>query len=293
MAGDRPLDQIQHITKRPSFCSYGAPFIAFVKDDKYAIQQACCNHWDCGRCRFILAAQAHKRMVYGAETLAGQGLSLYFWTFTCRGRDLDLETADDHYYEWTNRALSRLRAQARREARPWVYVQVTERQKRGAAHSHFIHTYVPDDAIDAGKRGRNTRKASVSFLRAVVDAGLGPQSDITTVNGPGAVASYISGYLRKHASEDAFPRKWKRVRWSKDWPEIPLEQTDFAIPLMTRKDWSKLDTSGPLWVVDNEDCYHYAKHRMTHLTVNVDKSRNQPYAANSVHATSSTRLQGE
>lgn len=201
-------------------------------------------------------------MVYGAETLAGEGLSLYFWTFTCRGRDLDLETADEHYYEWTNRALSRLRAQARREGAKWVYVQVTERQKRGAAHSHFIHTYVPGDAVPSGKRGRNVRYASLSFLRAVVDAGLGPQSDITAVAGPGAVASYISGYLRKHASEDAFPRKWKRVRWSKDWPEVQLEQTDFAVPLLTRRDWQKIDADGAWWQVDNVDVLAYAKHRI-------------------------------
>jgi len=267
MPGSAPLDQIQDITKRPSFCSYGAPFIAFVEDGKYAIQQACCDHWDCPRCRVYLVAKLRRRILYGAVELSARGVDLYFWTFTCRGRDLDLATADDHYYEWTNRALARLRAQARREERPWVYVQVTERQKRGAAHSHFLHTFRPSDAIEAGKRAGHTRLQSLSFLHAVVDAGLGPQSDITVVETPERAASYISGYLSKNDVGLPFPPHWHRVRWGRAWPKEPEKVMEFAAPLLTRKDWSKLDTSGPLWVVDNEDCYHYAKHRMTHLTV--------------------------
>lgn len=277
MSGGGPLDQIQHITKRPPFCAYGAPFIAFIEDGKHAIQQACCNHWDCGRCRVFLVAQLRRRVLYGAETLAQQGLSLYFWTFTCRGRDLDLETADDHYYEWTNRALARLRAQARREARPWFYVQVTERQTRGAAHSHFIHSYCPADGVSGGFRGKHRRISSLSFLRCVVDAGLGPQCDITEVGEPGAVANYISGYLTKHMGADRFPPKWKRVRYSRNWPVEPEKVMEFAVPLLDRKDWQKLDVAGDWWQVDNEECLAYAKHRMLHVEVKakvVDNANN-------------------
>ena len=99
---------------------------------KCAIELTCCNHWDCPRCKHVLAAQHKRRMVYGALEL-GAAHQLYFWTLTCRGRDLDLRTADDEYLMWTNRLLSACRARAKREGAPFEYVQVTERQKRGAA----------------------------------------------------------------------------------------------------------------------------------------------------------------
>lgn len=266
MAGNRPLDQIQDITKRPSFCAYGAPFIAIIEDGKHVIQQACCDHWDCPRCRIYLVAKLRRRILYGAVQLSDRGVGLYFWTFTCRGRDLDLATADEHYYEWTNRALSRLRAQAQREGAEWVYVQVTERQKRGAAHSHFIHTFCPADGVDAGTRKSHRRIASVSFLRAVVDAGLGPQSDITIVDTPERTASYISGYLTKNDQGEPFPPNWHRVRWSRKWPKEPVKKMEFAVPLMTRKDWSRLDATDDWWTMDNQDCVTYAKHRMLRVT---------------------------
>lgn len=262
MPGGAPLDQIQDITKRPSFCSYGAPFIAFIEDGKYAIQQACCDHWDCPRCRVFLVAKLRRRILYGAETYATQDVLLYFWTFTCRGRDLDLATADEHYYEWTNRALSRLRAQALREGALWSYVQVTERQKRGAAHSHFLHTFRPADALPAGKRKGHDALASLSFLQAVVDAGLGPQCEITIVDTPERAASYISGYLTKNDVGDPFPPKWHRVRWGKKWPKVPEKVMDFAAPLMTRRDWEKVDNQDGWWQVDNVDVLAYAKHRI-------------------------------
>lgn len=256
------LDQIQDITKRPSFCSYGAPFIAFIEDGKHAIEQACCDHWDCPRCRVFLVAKLRRRIIYGAETLEAAGVLLYFWTFTCRGRDLDLATADEHYYEWTNRALSRLRAQALREGSFWSYVQVTERQKRGAAHSHFIHTYRPADAVESGVRGSNVRLASVSFLRAVVDAGLGEQCDITRVGEAGRAASYISGYLTKNDATEPFPPNWHRVRYGRKWPKEPEKVMEFCVPLMTRRDWEKVDNQDGWWQVDNVDVLAYAKHRI-------------------------------
>lgn len=274
MAGAAPLDQIQDNTKRPSFCSYGAPFIAFIEDGKPAIQQACCDHWDCPRCRVFLVAKLRRRIIYGAETYASEQVLLYFWTLTCRGRDLDLATADDHYYEWTNRALSRLRAQARREGGKWSYVQVTERQKRGAAHSHFLHTYRPTDAVEAGERKGHKRLSSVSFLRAVVEAGLGPQSDITEVGTPERAASYISGYLTKNDGAEPFPPHWRRVRYSRDWPKEPEKLLDFAAPLLTRRDWQKVDATGDWWAVDDLDVFAYAKHRMIHVAIRsmVDRS---------------------
>lgn len=41
---------------------------------------------------------------------------------------------------------------------------------------------------------------------------------------------------------------------------------EFAVPLMTRKDWSRLDATDDWWTMDNQDCVTYAKHRMLRVT---------------------------
>jgi len=259
------LDQSSISQKSPDFCSYGAPYVAIIADGKARVFQTCCNHWNCPKCHVKLAAQVRQRMVFGADQLTARGMALYFWTFTCRGRDLDLETSDDHYYEWTNRALARLRAAAKREGQSWVYVQITERQRRGAAHSHFIHTYKPIDAFDIGKHKGHTLYFSLSYHKAVVAAGLGPQCQITAIDEPGAVANYIGGYLTKHGATDKFPAHWRRVRWSAEWPKLPELIPEFVQLLTHRRDWDKADSQGVRFIAENEGVYAVAKHHMVNL----------------------------
>lgn len=202
----------------------------------------------------------------GSMELAALGHPLFFWTFTCRGKDLALENADDGYYEWTNRALSNLRYQAKKQGQPWVYVQVTERQQRGHAHSHFIHTFAPDDAsVHQDAKGR-FHLVSEQFRMAVVQSGLGPQCQITVVDSPEKVAIYISGYLKKHINADVFPPSWRRVRWSQKWPELPEMASAYAAVVRTKQDFQHADQIGVWFEAENEEIYNYARRRMLHVT---------------------------
>lgn len=212
-----------------------------------------------------MAGKVRARIVHGAKILHEQEKPLFFWTFTCRGRDLDMETADDYYYAWTNKALTNLRQKARRQGQPWIYVQVTERQQRGAAHSHFVHTYTPDDSeVFQDEKGR-FHLDSEAFLNAVMASGLGPQCQITVIETPEAVAHYISGYLEKHANTDAFPKKWKRVRWSKEWPDLPPVEAEHSSVLRDRAAWTKVDTLGHTFIAESELIYEYARIRMVNV----------------------------
>lgn len=204
-------------------------------------------------------------MVWGANILAECGVPLYFWTFTCRGRDLDMETADDNYYGWTNSALTNLRQQARREGSFWAYVQVTERQQRGAAHSHFIHTFTPPDSKEFQNERGYVAVKSDSFLAAVVASGLGPQCEITRVETPLAVAAYISGYLKKHAHQDEFPKGWKRVRWSREWPKVPEKKPDWSVIIFGRKDWDACDKQHVQFVPENDAIGEMARRHMVNV----------------------------
>lgn len=271
------LDLLSTLQKTPVRCGYGAPLVAVVKDGEGRIAQGCCNHWDCPRCRFTLAAYHKHRMIEGANILMETG-PLYFWTTTCRGKELDLETADDNYYLWTNRLLATCRARAKKQGIRWEYVQVTERQARGAAHSHFIHTFLPDDAQARTITKRNKAGETVTqdvqfsewFIRSNVRAGLGPQCVITEVANSVGVGAYISGYLEKQLSGDVWPKSWKRIRYSRGWPDNAVKP-DWAKALMTQRDWDKADEQGVIFRVDDRITLGVAKHHMAMVALNDKK----------------------
>lgn len=264
MAVARDLDLRSTLQKTGADrCIYGAPYIAVVADGKGVIKQACCNHWDCPRCKLTLSAQHKFRMVSGANILLESG-PLYFWTITCRGKDLDRETADDDYYLWTNRLLATCRARAKKQGMRWEYVQVTERQKRGAAHSHFIHTFCPDDAVSSTTKLGKSVLLSEWFRATNVSAGLGPQCVISRVESATGVAAYISGYLQKQLSADLWPKSWKRIRYSRGWPSNAPEP-EWKGVLMSKHDWEVADRVGVTFVAEDRVVYGVARHHMARV----------------------------
>src|SRR5882724_9677993 len=170
-------------------CPFGAPLIAMVFRGRATIQQTCCNHWECPTCGQTRAKQEYRRVVWGAEVLADEGHALYFWTLTCRGKELSYADAIDHYYEWTNVLLTNARAKAKRDAAFWAYIQITEHQKKSRAHphSHLIISFLPPDAVEFIDRKGKSAVASAWFFNANVSAGLGVQHQITRVKSASAV----------------------------------------------------------------------------------------------------------
>lgn len=254
------LDHISTSQKGCIFCPYGAPLMALVIDGKAALKQCCCNHWDCPICQWTLAAYHRHRMVEGAKLLAAQG-PLYFWTITCRGKDLDMETADDEYYTWTNRLLSTCRAASKRMGTVLAYFQVTERQQRGAAHSHLLTNWTPPDSYHEPVQDDPFRYFSAWFVARNVSAGLGPQCRISMVENAEKAAGYIAKYLKKQLDQHQWPRKWKRIRYSENWLDM-ARTAEWAQVLRTRADWTRADNYGDSFEAPNADVLAYAKHHM-------------------------------
>lgn len=233
-------------------CIYASIWFAYQIGGKtYGISQGCCNHWDCPRCGQIRAKQEYARIVYGIHELSKKHRSLYFQTITCRGLEISREEADSGYLEWTNRLLDSYRQRVKRNGGAWVYVQVTERQKRGHPHSHFLTTFEPAD-LENGTVEKWTKIAGVLTReekpvlrsrwlgRAVVRSGLGSQYDISRVRDERAASRYVAKYLFKPtAFSTEWPKNWKRVRYSQSFPQLPELKTD-AFVLRTWQDWEKL-----------------------------------------------------
>ena len=245
-------------------CENHAPFIAFPNSKgQWFLAQGCCNSWNCARCGQIRARAEYGRIVNGARVLS-ENHNLYFVTITCRGADLDLETSDDNYLKWTNRLFSTWRARTKKQSKKdplqvWSYVQVTERQQRGAAHSHIICCSVPDDFLEFSKgetlpngiEAKHDCLYSKWFVNKNISAGLGHVCDITVVRNPIAVAVYIAKYLFKDAQITLWPKGWKRIRYAQSWPKLEHESSGKGFPVLRAADWFRVSQLQEVIAKDN------------------------------------------
>jgi hypothetical protein len=234
-------------------CMNNAPYFGYqIEGKKWGVVQGCCNSWNCPRCGQQRAREEYGRMVVGAREF-GKTQDLYLMTLTCLGLEVSLERAEDEYLVWTNRLITRLRTASKRAGKEWAYASVTERQKRGHPHSHYITTYCPDDAIfvakgsakyyatqDAFYPAKHDTLQSEYLERACVECGLGWQYDISRLESVEAGSRYVAKYLFKAGIfETIWPPKWQRVRYSRNWPKLPDVKGD-AMLLLKREDWHKL-----------------------------------------------------
>lgn len=177
--------------------------------------------------------------------------TLFFITITCKGKEMALEEAEAHYLGWTNTFLTNCRVKAKRSNQDWYYVQVTEKQKRGHPHSHILTTFSPNDLYLGRKFSWKTkdglpyRDAQYVFrsewLRAaVLSAGLGEQYDVSIVDSAEGASRYVAKYMFKDSMFGThWPKGWKRVRYSQNFPRLPERDTN-AFILMSVSDWDKL-----------------------------------------------------
>lgn len=276
----------------PLKCVNHAPYFAYRKTtdanpNVFGIVQGCCNSWSCPRCGEMRAKEEYGRMVMGCERLAAEGHELYFITITCRGKDgLGSEDATEQYLEWTNRLLDALRADAKKRGIPWVYAAVTERQKRGHPHSHYITTYYPADVMTGRKRTYTGRKQEpvygpqlpedeIEVLRSkylqkrVKAAGLGEQYDISRVRDIKAAPRYVAKYLFKKEMFTAdFPRGWRRIRYSQSFPKWDDRHGD-AFILRAPGDWMKLSRLAETVVTKGWEAYRQASIELAGTGVNI------------------------
>jgi len=260
-----PLDQLSISQTKPLFCPFGAPLIAMIFRGNASIQQACCNHWECPVCGHFRAKQEYRRIVYGCECFDDEGRKLYFWTLTCRGKEMPLETAERDYLAWTNVLLTNARSRAKRESHFWAYVQITERQQRGHPHSHIITTYSPSDAVSTDNPRGGIDCKSAWFDRANESAGLGSQHRISEVSNASAVSRYVAKYMFKDSMLTKWPAHWRRVRYSQNWPTPPYQPAEFVVSLFSPADWKHAADQKVEYVCETEGIYEAARHRLANI----------------------------
>jgi len=257
-----------------NLCAYNAPRFAYrVGGARWMIGQGCCNHWDCPRCGLIRARQEYGRIVVGLRVISKLA-PIYFITLTCRGREMSKAEADENYMKWTNRFLTAARAKSKRAGQYWAYVQVTERQRRGHAHSHILTLFNPGDIVagekkrwridNAGIRRWEVVRAETSawVQREVVRSGLGSQYDISTVDTVEGASRYVAKYLFKPSIfENIWPKSWKRVRYSQSFPKLPEFDKD-VIVLVAITDWQELARRAVVVTTTTLDDFDYVSYAL-------------------------------
>ena len=257
-------------------CTYNAPFFAYqIKLAHYGVTQGCCNHWDCKRCGVQRAREEYGRMVEGIRTLAAT-MPLYMLTITCQGEGESVEKSEELYGKRTNRFLTSFRSRVKRKGGQWHYVQVTERQKRRHPHSHFLTTSNPFDLYDGyvqkwknGHDGNDGYK-SVPALRsnwlsnALVKSELGEQYDVSLVRSTEGASRYCAKYLFKPSIfAGDWPKGWKRIRYSQDFPKLPGMTTD-AFPLIDFHDWHLLSRRAAVVTVTDPNVLIDVEYHLAH-----------------------------
>jgi len=260
------LDLLSISQTKPLFCPYGAPLVAIRIGEFAIIKQSCCNHWECPVCGLSVAKQAYRRIVTGCEKIAIDH-KLYFWTITCRGKECSLEEAEENYHAWTNTFLTNARTKARRDGQFWLYVQITERQKKNRVHphSHIICTFLPSDAVDTsdGRGGRDY--VSMWFARANESAHLGSQHRISEVKSIEGASRYVAKYMFKSAMSEKWPKGWHRVRFSRNFPQVQNARVDEYFTLLSPSDWYNAQKCGSRWVCETQAIFDIAAKHISHI----------------------------
>jgi len=282
-----PQPKKHHEEKPLPKCIYANVWFAYqIEGKKYGVTQGCCNHWDCPRCGQIRAKTEYARIVHGIHELSTIYPQLYFQTITCRGRDMSKGEADANYLQWTNRLLDSYRARVKSKGGYWAYVQVTERQKRGHPHSHFLTTFEPGD-LSVGTvdkwvrvRGQLVREEkevlrSDWLHKSVIRSGLGEQYDISRVRDEAAASRYVAKYMFKQTMFSAdWPKGWKRVRYSQSFPKLPELKTD-AFVLITWQDWNALGRKAAIIIPRDQEVEEYAAWKLIDFDCVVVKAKTQ------------------
>lgn len=240
------IAQVRQTLNQTVDCSYNAPFYAVLKSDRAVLKRACCNHWDCPKCGVSRALHEYWRIVDGCEQL-NESNSLYLITITCKGKDgMNAADSEELYLNWTSKLLDAWRLHTKRGERgEWTYVQITERQKRGHPHSHFLCTMCPEVSRQFTDDKQRVHYRSDWFTGQVQKSGLGIENDIQPIISAQAASRYIAKYLFKSALTMVWKKGWKRVRYSHSFPKArEYEKEAETIVLLRLTDWTQLMLSG-------------------------------------------------
>jgi len=196
--------------------------------------RANCDTWKCAECAKRMSETWGLRALMGARKIQSQGDKLDFITITSHEK---LKTFSATAEVW-NSAWGALYNAVKRKKPQLEYIVIPECHKDGRLHIHALWN------ADVTKKWLkdNARKR-----------GLGYQCEICHVASVGRASFYVTKYIGKSLDLD-YPVRFRRVRCSNNWADIPKPTTDSA-----NLQWEYVGSNGALSLV-YEQCreHHYS-----------------------------------
>lgn len=168
---------------------------------KVVFFQPRCKLWSCPACSEVNKRLWTVKVYHGAMTLLDLGETLYMITLTSHER----LSREGSVNVWP-KAWKKLHSRAKYRQRTAQYVLIPERHKSGKLHVHLISTW----SMKQKWWKDNAR-----------ECGLGYQNRVREVKEPAIAAWYVSKYVGKSIADEEWPRGFRRVRVSQQWPKLP------------------------------------------------------------------------
>jgi hypothetical protein len=201
-----------------------------------------CKQWDCPYC----AERNKEGWVYrglkGAVLLVDEGLTLEFVTITSR----PYTTANSSRYffsqNWPKLARRAKYHTEKKSGQKWAYFLIPEQHKTGRLHAHLIAA---------------THLCERWWKDNAYKCGLGYIANVQEVEHPAFTVAYVTKYLAKSIEYTEWPKGFRRVRTSRNWPAV-----------------DKLELPGWIWSEHNDDSADWSLHALREYGYRVvDKRR--------------------
>jgi hypothetical protein len=161
-----------------------------------------CKSWRCPACSKVNKALWAIRAYEGSKAIMECEKPLFFMTVTSHEK----LTADQSLWVWPS-AWGQLRDRMKyRAGGVFFYIMVPEHHLDGRLHVH---------AIESAGVGQSWLKS------AARESGLGYMDEEKPIKTPQGSAWYVSKYLGKSIEKTDWPKGFRRVRASRNWPKLP------------------------------------------------------------------------
>jgi len=198
-----------------------------VEDRRAVVARANCDQWDCLDCSQRMAERWGMRAHIGAREILRRGEPLDFVTITSHER-LKTFTATERV--WRS-AWGKLYNALKRKNKDLAYMIVPEKHKDGRMHVHCLwNAGVSQKWLKDNARSR----------------GLGYECKIVHLLAEGRAQQYVVKYIGKDLGADV-PAKFRRVRVSNNWADIPAPITNTLIDK-----WEYVGGNGALSLIYEE-----------------------------------------
>lgn len=174
-----------------------------------------CKKWGCNYCGAQRSAWFAVLAAHGHSTLTGEGKKVMFWTVTSHR---SIRTLAKGIFVW-RKAWPKLRKRLQRVASEVAYASIPEQHKDGSLHIHLLV------AAEVSERWCKDNAAQT---------GLGYIGEYEQVRSAGKAAWYVSKYLTKESHQLKWPKYFRRVNTSRNWPRPePVERSEeWAVTLL-------------------------------------------------------------